>query len=84
MRANPADDHHACVVGHLDFESVPVSFNVEDYDVPRQETCRCVKALDVLRREPSGRLGIGNPDLDPWTGIGMYAGKLIELFAPDN
>jgi hypothetical protein len=67
MRANPADDHHACVVGHPAFESVPASFDVEDYDAPRQETCRCVQALDVLRREPSGRLGIGNPVLDPWT-----------------
>jgi hypothetical protein len=84
MGSGPLHHYDTGVVSHLDFQAIPVSFHVKDYD-PVCEDAGCgVAALDILRGSPTRSLNIGNPVLDPYTRICMGLRELIEPIPPDK
>src|SRR2546423_10462418 len=83
VRADPLDHDDAGAVRHGHSQPVHVALYVEDHHAFRQEACAGVTPANVLRRGPRRALDIGQPVLNPGTGIGVLAAEPLEPFAAE-
>ena len=83
MGTGPANNNNAGVVRDLRFQSIFLSFDIENDNVCGDKTRGCVCGLDFLRDTPLRRLCVGNPGRDPRARIGVSFDESLKLFTAD-